>query len=262
MLNLHEIIELENKWKNYKETQRKKKMIYVYIAAFIIALVLIICLIYFAYSKGASELQSSVNTSNIEVKERLKQKQVELEKEKILSSKHKNDTKVEQVKKVEIPVLNSNAKSSLYLNIQNIKPKVYKKTENSEVKLKAKEPQIKQSNIIIKNLESNDVQISNKDNIDSLEYLKLKFSETNSIYFALDISDLYYQKNDYENARKWALIANKQNNLNERSWILFAKSSYKLGLKDQAINSLNNFLKNNDSLKIKKTLELIKKGQI
>lgn len=262
MLNLHEIIELESKWKEYKDKQYKKKMFYVYIIAFILLILILIFLIYFAYSKGASELQESVNTSNVQVKELLKKKQVELEKEKILLNRHKIGEKKEQNKQNEIPDLNSAPKTKLTLNIKSIETKDYKKIQNLENKPKAKEPSVKHSDFVIKNLESSGIQISQKDNLESLEYLKLKYSETNSIYFALDISDLYYQKQDYENARKWALLANKQNNLNERSWILFAKSSYKLGLKEQAINSLNNFLKNNDSVKIRKTLELIKKGQI
>ena len=48
---------------------------------------------------------------------------------------------------------------------------------------------------------------------------------------------------DYSGARDWALEVNGLDEKNMEGWLIFAKSSYKLGRKDEAITALNAFLK-------------------
>ena len=122
---------------------------------------------------------------------------------------------------------------------------------------------IETNTIVITDLNSTATpKVESKKELDDLEYVKLKFAETKSIYFALDIADIYYSKGDFKNAREWALTANKLDVKNDKSWIMFAKASYKLGLKEQAISALTNFLETNHSIKAKKTLEFIKEGRL
>jgi len=66
----------------------------------------------------------------------------------------------------------------------------------------------------------------------------------------------YYKNGDYENALKWAKNANIQNKKAPMSWIIVAKSLYKMGQKDKAIKILKIYY---DYTKNKKILEVIKK---
>jgi hypothetical protein len=96
-------------------------------------------------------------------------------------------------------------------------------------------------------------------NIASLSFIKKKFYATNNIAFSLLLSEKFLEKKEYEKALKWALISNEIDENSEKSWILFAKSKVKLGKKQDAINALTIYLKNNNSTKVKKILDDIKK---
>lgn len=257
MLNLHEIIELENKWKTYKEKKNKKKKIIFYIFAICIIIGACISVPYYFYKKGASELKENVKNSNEQVKLIIDEQKVKLEKEKILKKQAENKEKEQKELEVKNEIVIEEEKEIKELptfTLNTISISTANKEENKSQIIKSNIPK----EIVIKNIEENK-PIKNPDNI---EYLKLKYNETKSIYFALDVSESYYQKDDFENARKWALIANKHDIDNEKSWILFAKSSYKLGLKEQAVESLKNYLNNSYSNDINETLELIKKGKL
>lgn len=274
MLNLHEVIELENKWLAYTNKKKKKKYFIIYIILAIFFILVLSSAIFYAYSKGASELEINVKKSNEETKRQIDEKKVKIEKEKILEDKikveHKTTVPIKEEKIIvkEVQRVEENNEDILTLNIMNIdvKNSTFKKSQENTQKQSQKQiiktipKAVNAGNIVITDL--NTKPLETKEELSDLEYLKLKFAETNSIYFALDIADTYYSKGKYKDARDWALTANKINAKNDDSWILFAKSSYKLGFKEQAINSLNNYLKNNNSKKIKEALELIKKGQI
>jgi tetratricopeptide (TPR) repeat protein len=96
-------------------------------------------------------------------------------------------------------------------------------------------------------------------NIASLSFIKKKFYATNNIAFSLLLSEKFLEKKEYKKALKWALISNEIDENSEQSWILFAKSKMKLGKKQDAINALTIYLKNNNSTKVKKILDDIKK---
>lgn len=253
MLSLHEVIELENKWKTYKEKKNKKKKIIFYI--FIICIIISACISvpYYFYKKGASELKENVKNSNEQVKLIIDEQKVKLEKEKILKKQVENKEKEQKELEVKNENIIEEEKELPTFTLNKININTVKEENKSEI-IKSNIPK----EIVIKNVEEKK-PIKKSDNI---EYLQLKYNETKSIYFALDVSEAYYQKDDFENARKWALIANKHDIDNEKSWILFAKSSYKLGLKEQAVESLKNYLNNNYSNDINETLELIQKGKL
>lgn len=95
---------------------------------------------------------------------------------------------------------------------------------------------------------------------DTTAYLKEKFDATKNIVFALMLSEEYYKLEEYNGARKWALIANEINPKNERSWILFAMSQAKLNNTNEAIQALEEFLKSNSSNNAESLLDKLKKG--
>jgi len=70
----------------------------------------------------------------------------------------------------------------------------------------------------------------------------------------------YYEKKDYKNAFIWAKNANLQDNKNPISWIISAKSLYKLGKKNKAIQILELYYKYNKVPEIKLLINKMKKG--
>ncbi len=75
-----------------------------------------------------------------------------------------------------------------------------------------------------------------------------------SIDLANMIANEYYQQKEYQKAMKWAIKANEFDKENEQSWILYAKSAYKLGQKQKAINALKIYLRKHPSKRVKKLL--------
>ena len=63
MLNLHEVIELENKWLTYTNKKKKKKYFIAYVLLAIFFVLILLSIIFYAYSKGASELEMNVKKS-------------------------------------------------------------------------------------------------------------------------------------------------------------------------------------------------------
>lgn len=274
MLDLHEITELENKWEIYNRNKNKnisKNILMAVLLVIMFILFFIFLLLYF-YNLGASNLEASIRTSNEQVKKMVNDKKVELEKKKILEKKLLEKENIQTDKKTnDVKVVNDSKKDQIALTVQNIDTKKYNPTNtvinnttNQTNKIIKNVPkQVKVETIVINDISEPMIEENiSEEKVDNLDYLIIKYNETKSIYFALDIAQAYYDKKDYQNARKWALIANKQDSNNEKSWIMFAKSSYKLGLKEQAINSLNNYLNGSDSVEIKKVLMSIKQDKL
>jgi tetratricopeptide (TPR) repeat protein len=123
-------------------------------------------------------------------------------------------------------------------------------------------------NVVIKTpLESKKIESKKSDrvvitsgNVKSLSFIKKKFYATNNINFSLMISEKFLDKKRYKKALKWALISNEIDDKNENSWILFAKSKVKMGKKQDAINALQAYLKDNHSTNVKNLLDDIVKS--
>jgi len=76
------------------------------------------------------------------------------------------------------------------------------------------------------------------------------------------LAEEYYLNKNYNESNKWALIANNIDAGNEKSWLWFAKSKYKLGHKDDAILALKAYLKNNKSSAVESLLNQITVGEM
>ncbi len=76
----------------------------------------------------------------------------------------------------------------------------------------------------------------------TIEELKDLFNRQKRYTLAIKISKKYFEKKDYKNALYWAKEANRLDNEDEESWLLYAKSLYKLGDKDSARELLKVYL--------------------
>ncbi len=95
-----------------------------------------------------------------------------------------------------------------------------------------------------------------------IETMKEKFAQTKNSREALLLARAFYARSNYQEAEHWALTANKLDSNLAESWFIFAKSKYKLGKKDEAIQILVTFYKKSHSTKAKVLIEKIKKGSL
>ena len=94
----------------------------------------------------------------------------------------------------------------------------------------------------------------------SIEDLTKEFYYAPSCSKALIIARKYYENHQYKDSMKWSLKANELDKKNEESWILFAKSLYKTGQKQKAIQTLQFYLRKHDSPNAKAVLISMQKG--
>jgi flagellar basal body-associated protein FliL len=76
------------------------------------------------------------------------------------------------------------------------------------------------------------------------------------------LAENYYRRGDYENALKWAKNANLQNKKDFKSWVIVAKSLYKLGKKEKAIQVLEVYYHYTKDKKILKLIDRIKNDNL
>lgn len=255
MLSVYEIIELEKKWERYnakKKSVKNKKYI---IISSILALVLI-ALIATIFISNKKEIKAIPNNNKVvkkdieELKEKARQAKLKLadtKKTEILETNKSENLPTSNEKKDEIEVG--------VLNFSDIEPK--KRTATYEppkpIQIDFDEPKEVKSTqnkgkILIK---SSEVKLS-------IDDLKDKFEKTQDLSYALEISKEYFNKKQYQNAIKWALVVNNLDTDNEESWIIFAKSKYRINQKQDAIKVLEVYNKSKQSKAIDELLEQIK----
>ncbi|MDR1451015.1 MAG: hypothetical protein LBI57_01585 [Helicobacteraceae bacterium] len=98
--------------------------------------------------------------------------------------------------------------------------------------------------------------------VDGLRALEEAFNRQPSYSKAVDIAETYMRQNDPQNAYEWSLKANELNSNDERSWAVFALSSYKIGRKDRAVNALRAYLDARSSNLLTKLLRQIERDEI
>jgi len=82
-----------------------------------------------------------------------------------------------------------------------------------------------------------------------------RFKRSHNINDSIFLANIYYQKKNYKKAIYWAEQTNKLDNNIEESWLIFAKSKYKLGHKNEAIHVLRAYIRRSNSYEAKKLLK-------
>ncbi len=95
-----------------------------------------------------------------------------------------------------------------------------------------------------------------------VEILKDRLEVSPNAATAIEVSELYYRTEDFKESLKWALNANDLDKENESSWLLFAKSSFKLGQKERAISALREYVQRSGSENAKSLLEKIENNKL
>ena len=171
---------------------------------------------------------------------------------------------------------NHNSKSQIKKQIK--KPTIIKKVKKENkieknITIKPLKKSIKNDNVEILNpiidlnidVEKNNTKKTQK--TDKIVEIKPKNSERKDVLSiqklpsfetCIILAKSYYKNKDYQNALKWAKNANLQNREDKRSWIIVAKSLYKLNQKEKAIKILKTYY---NYTKDKKVLEVLRRIQ-
>jgi tetratricopeptide (TPR) repeat protein len=237
-----------------KECKKRQKRLFIVIVSVVVVIIsLLLFLIYYLVGKNNTKISKKKNTiteiNKTETKINIVNSYVEDKKVEnnlsissdSLNNKEKNKNKVEKIEVKKENYKEFVLKPILDLNISN-----KEKNETSTSK------KVKKENSKIQDLKTN-----NNTNNNIFSTTSLPSFET-----CVKLAKNYYKKGDYKNALKWAKNANLQNKKDKRSWIIVAKSLYKLGKKEKAINILQiyyNYTKDNEVLKI---IERMKNGSI
>jgi len=152
--------------------------------------------------------------------------------------------------------------------ILKVKPKIIHKTtdKNKSKKLEILQPIINLDISIEKNKTKEEVikkpekttQTKNMETKKKEPKVVLSVQKLPSFDTCIILAENYYKKEDYQNALKWAKNANLQNKNRKISWIIVAKSLYKLNKKEKAIKILKtyyNYTKDKEVLKFIKGIE-------
>lgn len=248
MLNTEEFLALEDKWKRYK---------IIYFSRYIIFL-LVVCvslILFFSASTFFSKNNSAKIVSFNNVTENATT---------ILNTTNTTPQVVQSNtnngSQASLIVFSIDDFNKLLENMSN------KNNLDTAEKIVKNERETFKDNSINDDIDSNKAEIEepvkNKILIETNEEqnivsLQKRYYNTNNIVFATMLSEEYYEIKDYTNSLKWALEANEKDSQSELSWIMFAKSKYRLGAKDEAINALKVFLKHKKSPSVANLLKQI-----
>ena len=202
-----------------------------------------------------------------DVKEKKEEKKVE---NKIIDKIEKNETDKKNIEKVEKNIETIEEKSVETLEKKDVENKneddqvleltfevnfeelyqSYKNSISAKLKEKAK---LKQENKTVKTSEKTD-----KPKEEQLEKKPIKSKELPPYETCIKLAKEYYEKGDYKQALEWAKNANMQDNTKPSSWIITAKTLYKIGKKDEAVKLLEIYYSYTKNEKIKNLIKNMK----
>ncbi len=285
MLSANDIAELEKKYSKYIFKKRVK----LFFILILILSVILFTLYYLLYGTNNQKNILDTNKTEKSIIKKIKpidsnltkiEKTTTIKKENNVTKSEKNISNMtEKIIKLDVNISNDNnieKKLVFHIKPQN---KIVSNTKTTETLrlnryfLNKKSKAIKQKNInAVKNINKNDTMLKEKDikpkihiemrDIDSIQYLKEKFQRTHDLVFALMLCENYYSQKNYRKSLKWSIIANDIDSKNEKSWMWFAKSKYRLHKKEDAIKALRAFLELNESKNIKLLLKDILNGEL
>jgi len=108
--------------------------------------------------------------------------------------------------------------------------------------------------------QTGDMQIQRESDMKDIQDVIARFKMNKNPALSLFIAKRYYQIGNYQQAYNYALITNELDNNIEDSWLIFAKSLYKLDQKKMALKTLDSYLKESGSVKAKITLDQMRNG--
>lgn len=142
----------------------------------------------------------------------------------------------QQTRELDDLVINDSGETLADIDFDKIDD-LYKKTS---VKQNSRNNQQKKAIISSDPIEKpkSSIDIVSKEIGNETDELKSRFDSTGNVRYAILLAQRYYDNKDYVNAEKWSYTANMIDKNIQESWIIFAKSKYKMGKKNDAIKVL------------------------
>ena len=258
MLETTDILNLENRWKKYRFKKILKKF------SIILSIPLVLATIVYLYMNDYIKLDQ-LSKSHKQVKVKNEQINTPTIEKNIVVNKNEHpmltlqpittkNNLMQPKQPQKVSEKNSIVEVPLSIEKQEEKRNIENKSEKN-----SNEVTEKKERIVVEEHKSKVLIETEK--IETVEYLKNKFYDTNNIVFALMLAEEYLHKKDYKNSIKWALRANELDPQSERSWIVFAKAKAKNGNPNQAIKALQAFQKISPSPAITTLIDKIKHGE-
>ncbi|MEJ2469241.1 MAG: hypothetical protein P8Y51_09345, partial [Campylobacterales bacterium] len=107
---------------------------------------------------------------------------------------------------------------------------------------------------------SGQMMIQRENDMKDIQDVIARFKKNKNPVLSLFVAKRYYQIGNFQQAYNYALITNELDSGIEDSWLIFAKSLYKLDQKDMAIKTLKTYVQDSSSVKAKITLDQMEKG--
>jgi len=118
------------------------------------------------------------------------------------------------------------------------------------------------SDVVDDNRKKVHLNIIETSSVSAYEDVEKRFHQSHDIDDALFLSRSYYKKGNYDKAETWAYEVNKIDSNLEEGLLLFIKSKYKLGRKNDALSILKNYLKKSNSEEAKNLLSKIENNKL
>jgi len=258
---MHEIVELEKRWLQYKF----KKWI-VHLSIFTIIFIAVLLFLFVDFLKLSPSNQSQSNDEAI-VAEKIEQN---IDADALIDST-KNEQSIQphiatQNRKVILqayePKINLSNRATREKNAQSIQEETLVLDKSLQNQTDSKETQTAQKSSTTafntSESKSNNLDIlTRSENELNPQVIEQRFNETNNIRHAIFLAKYYYDNKEYEKSYKWAFTVNQLDPTSEEGWLFFAKSLYKLDRKDDAIKVLKNYLNHYRSQVAQDTLRQI-----
>jgi len=119
-----------------------------------------------------------------------------------------------------------------------------------------------QSEVVDTNRKKVHLNIIKTSTASAYEDVEKRFYESHDIDDALFLARSYYKKGNYNKTETWAYEVNKIDSNLEEGLLLFIKSKYKLGRKNDALSILNTYLKKSNSADAKNLLYKIENNKL
>ncbi|MHC3993881.1 hypothetical protein ACXWTF_03575 [Thiomicrolovo sp. ZZH C-3] len=107
---------------------------------------------------------------------------------------------------------------------------------------------------------SEGMTILRDDDMKDIQDVIARFKKSKNPILSLFVAKRYYHIGNYQQAYNYALITNELDSTIEDSWLIFAKSLYKMDQKEMAIKTLRSYMQESSSVKAKITLDQMEKG--
>ena len=243
---MYDIKELETKWKLYQSKRRRP--LYIGVSLFVLLLFFVYYVYVMKYNISSFVSKSGFHHSQTTAVEQIHTAKVSRvllndtiinieKKEKV--DKLRNVAPVEPIE--EIPILEEQTQI-----VDNRKSSYTGKQIHKATKRQRKHKKI-------------NLHIVETTSVRAYKDVERRFYQTHDIADSLFLAKGYYSHRNYKKAEYWALQTNRINQNIEESWIIFAKSKWKQGQKNEAIRILESYLKRARSKAARNLLEKLKK---